>query len=96
MFSKREATELKHGARRMALSAAVTAATLAGVYAYVAPASNVARAPLDDRPGIASNATISPWSEFLSPGAVDSNGIERDLDGNASALVASDPHHENR
>jgi hypothetical protein len=96
MFSKREATEPRHGARRLALFAAVTAATLAGVYAYVAPASNVTPAPLDDRPGIASNATIRPWSEFLSARAVDSNGIERDLDGNASALAASDPHHEKR
>lgn len=83
MFSKR---------MRLAVFVAV-AGTLAGVSAYVAPASNVDRAPLDDRPGIANNATnatISPWSDYLFEGAVDSAGIEIDLDGNASALVPSD------
>lgn len=95
MFSKREVTEPKHRTpKRMRLIVVVTvAATLAGVFAYVAPASNAARAPLDDRPGIASNATITPWTA-PSAEAVDSAGIEKDLDGNASALFASD--HDNR
>jgi hypothetical protein len=68
------------------------AATLAGVFAYVAPASNADRAPLDDRQGIANNATYTyrSWGEDLSEGAVYSGGIENDLDGNASALFASD------
>ena len=92
MFSKREVTEPKHlSPKRMRVIVLVTvAATLAGVFAYVAPASNADRAPLDDRPGIANNATIRPWSGYLSEGAVDSAGIELDLDGNASALVPSD------
>ena len=43
------------------------AATLAGVFSFVAaPASTVDRAPLDDRPGIANNATVTPWGEYLS------------------------------
>ena len=96
MFSKREATEPKHATPRrirLALFVAVSAATLAGVYAYVAPASDAARAraPLDDRPGIANYATVRPWGKDLSEGAVDAGGIETNLDGNASALVASDP-----
>jgi hypothetical protein len=92
MFSKREVTEPKHATpKRMRLAVFVAvAATLAGVFAYVAPASNADRALLDDRPGIANNATIGPWGEDLSEGAVDSGGIETDLDGNASALFASD------
>ena len=92
MFSKREVTEPKHATpKRMRLIVFVAvAATLAGVFAYVAPASNAVRAPLDDRPGIANNATIRSWSEDLSEGAVDSGRIETDLDGNASALFASD------
>jgi hypothetical protein len=93
MFSKREVTEPKHAMPkriRLAVFVAVTAATLAGVYAYVVPASDAARAPLDDRPGIANNAAIRPWSDYLSEGALDSGGIENDLDGNASALFTSD------
>jgi hypothetical protein len=92
MFSKREVTQPKHATpKRMRLIAFVAvAATLAGMFAYVAPASNADRAPLDDRPGIANNATIRPWGEDLSEGAVDSGEIEADLDGNASALFASD------
>jgi hypothetical protein len=92
MFSKREATEPKHATpKRMRLAVFVAvAATLAGMFAYVAPASNANQAALDDRPGIANNATIKPWGEYLSEAAVDSRGIETDLDGNASALFASD------
>jgi hypothetical protein len=68
------------------------AATLGGVlFVYVTPAStNVNPVPVDHRPGIANNATIEPWSNYLSEGAVESGGIENDLDGNASALVPSD------
>jgi hypothetical protein len=67
------------------------AATLGGVFVYVAPASDVDRAHLDDRPGIAKNAAIKPsWEEDLPEGTIDSGGVEADLDGNASALVASD------
>jgi hypothetical protein len=92
MFSKREAAETKHATpKRMRLAVFVAvAATLAGVFAYVTPASNADRAALDDRPAVANNATIKPWGEDLSEGAVDSGGIETDLDGNASALFASD------
>jgi hypothetical protein len=83
MFSKRV---------RLTVFVAI-AASVGGVFAYVTPASNAERARLDDRPGIAdnaTNATISPWSDYLSEGAVDSGRIENDLDGNASALVSSD------
>jgi len=92
MFSKRKATEPKHATpKRMRLTLFVAgAATLAGVFAYVAPASNADRVPLDDRPGVANNATIRPWGEDLAEGAVNAGGIEADLDGNASALFASD------
>jgi hypothetical protein len=58
------------------------AATLAGVFAYVAPASNSPRASLDDRAGVANNATYKSWAEDLSGDAVDSPWIETDL-GNA-------------
>jgi hypothetical protein len=93
MCSKREVTEPKHATPkrvRLAVLVALAAATLAGVYAYVVPASNAARAPLNDGPSITKNATIRPWSDYLSEGAIDSGGIENDLDGNASALVPSD------
>lgn len=95
MLSKRETTEPKHATpkrMRLAVFAAVAAATLVGVYAYayVAPTSAAVRAPLDARPGIADSPTFTPWSEYLSEEAVDSGGIENDLDGNASALIASD------
>ena len=92
MFSKREVTQPKHATpKRLRLIVfAAVAATLAGMFAYVAPASNADLAPLDDRPGVANSATIRPWSEDLSVGAIDSGGIETDLDGNASALFASD------
>lgn len=78
--------------KRTRLSVLVAAAvTLGGVFAYVAPASNVDRAPLDDRLGIADDLpTIRPWGGDLSEGAVGSGGIELDLDGNALALFASD------
>jgi hypothetical protein len=77
--------------KRIRLAAFVgVAVTLGGLFAYVAPASNVDRAPLDDRPAIENSPTIRPWGEDLSGGAVDSGGIELDLDGNASALFASD------
>jgi hypothetical protein len=95
MFLNREVSETKHATPkrvRVAVFVAVAAATLFGVYAYMAPASDAARALVDDRPGIAYNATIRPWSDYLSAGAVDSGRIEDDLDGNASALVPSEQY----
>jgi len=63
---------------------------VAGAFAYVAPAYNIEQARLDDQPVINDTVTIRPWGEDLSADAVESNGIERDLDGNASALMPSD------
>jgi len=72
-------------------SVASVAVTLGVVFTYVAPASNVRPAPLEDRPGVASfSTTLRPWSDDLSADAVDAGAIERDLDGNASSLYASD------
>ena len=83
MFSKRKA--------RLIVFVAVAATLGSGLFVYVTPAStNVNPAPVNDRPGIANNVTIRPWGEDLSEGAVDSGGIENNLDGNASALFASD------
>jgi hypothetical protein len=93
VLSKREITELSRATPkkvRVAVVVAVLVATLIGVYAYVVPASDAAQAAVDDRPGVAHSATLRPWSDGLSQGAVDSGGIENDLDGNASALVPSD------
>jgi hypothetical protein len=57
----------------------------------VTPASTkVNPAPVVVRPGIANSASIRLWGEYLSEDAVDAAGIENDLDGNASALFASD------
>jgi len=80
--------------KRIRVTLLVAVVATLGVFAYVAPGSNVApastvdRAPLADRAGVPSR--IRPWSEGLSEGAVDSGGIENNLDGNASALVPSD------
>ena len=82
--------------QRKAIGVTVFTAVVAtlGVLAYVAPGSNVApastfdRAPLPDRSGVSSS--VRPWSEGLANDAVDSGGIEKDIDGNASALVPSD------
>jgi hypothetical protein len=83
MFSKRKA--------RLAVLVAVAATLGGGLLVYVTPASTkVDPAPAFDRPGIANNITIRPWGEDLSKDAVEAAGIERDLDGNASSLVASD------
>jgi len=83
MFSQRKA--------RLIVFVAVAATLGGGLFAYVTPAStNVEPAPLGDRPGLANNATLRPWSDDLSEDAVDSRGIENDLDGNASALISSD------
>jgi hypothetical protein len=83
MFSKRKA--------RLVVFAAVAATLGGGLFVYVTPAStNVNPAPVDDRLGIADSARIRPWGEDLSAQAVGSGGIERDLDGNASALFALD------
>jgi hypothetical protein len=80
----------KQEAKRMAATAFVSVAvTLGGVFAY-GPASNAGRTPVDVGSGIADSATFGPWIENLSATAVDAGGIEADLDGNASALFASD------
>ena len=84
MFSKRKA--------RLTALAVVTVATSSALFLYMAPAAtSVNPAPFESRPGIASEATIEPWSAYLSRDAVDSKGIDLDLDGNASALFASRP-----
>jgi len=67
------------------------ALVLGSALLYVAPAStNVGRAPVDERPDMGANAAIRPWSDYLSEEAVESGGIQNDLDGNASSLFASD------
>lgn len=82
----------KRKARLIAFVAA--AATLGGgLFAYVTPAStsiSVDPAPRDARPGVADSVPFILSSEGLSEGAVDSGGIENDLDGNAASLYASD------
>jgi hypothetical protein len=84
MFSKRKA--------KLIVFVAVAATLGSGLFVYVTPASTkVDPAPVDERPGIANNATTyRAWGADLSVGAVDSGGIENNLDGNASALFASD------
>ena len=83
MSSKRKA--------RLVVFAAFAAIMGGGLFVYVTPAStNVNPAAVDERPGIADGATIRPWGEGLSERAVDSGGIEKDLDGNASALMPSE------
>lgn len=83
MFSKRKA--------RLIVFATAVVALGGGLFAYVAPAStNVNPAATDVRPGIAGDATIEPWSTYLSNEAVDARGIEGDLDGNAASLYPSD------
>ena len=79
--------------RRAKLTAfAAGAVILSGVFTLVTAAdTNVEQVGLDQRPVMESIATLRPWGESLSPDAVDANGIEADLDGNASALYASDP-----
>ena len=73
---------------RVTAFAAVLAAALIGVYAYLSPASDAA-VSFPDGPDMA-NPTVEPWSNYLSKDAVDSNSIELDVDGNSSALVPSD------
>jgi len=92
MFSTREVTEIVSGTPstvRVAVLVTVLAATLIGAYAYLAPASDAA-AVIDHRPHPASTPTIPPRREYLPKDALDANGIELDLDGNASALIAAD------
>jgi hypothetical protein len=76
--------------KRVRLSVFAAVVVVGGLFAYVAPADNVERVRFDDRAGIEGTVTMRPWGEDLSEGAVDAGGIERDLDGNASALVPSD------
>lgn len=63
-----------------------------GLFVFVSQAStNVEPAPAAAQPGIASNQIpYESWGGDLSPDAVDADGIEKDLDGNASALFPSD------
>ena len=83
MISRREA--------RLVVFAGAALALGGGLFAYMTPAStNVNPAPVDLRLGIPGDASIEPWSNYLSESAVSSGGIENDLDGNASALFASD------
>lgn len=93
MFSMQGVLELRRSTPRkvrVAVGASVLAAALIGVYASLAPSSKAAPTVLDERSGITSSQTIAPWSEQLSPDAVDANGIELDLDGNASAFVPAE------
>ena len=76
--------------KRVRLSVFATVVVVGGLFAYVAPAYNVEPVRIDDRAGIEGSVTIRPWGEDLSENAVDARGIERDLDGNASALYPSD------
>jgi len=82
MFSKRKA--------RLTVFAAAVVAVSSGLFLYMSPAStSVDPAAGAVRPSVASNPAITPWSEYLSEEAVDSAGVEKDLDGNASALISS-------
>jgi hypothetical protein len=77
--------------RRIGLTALAAVAVIAGgFFTLVAPASTKVERAFDERPGIESSVTIRPWGEDLSEDAVDAAGIERNLDGNASALVPAD------
>jgi acyl CoA:acetate/3-ketoacid CoA transferase alpha subunit len=72
-----------------ALVFSLVAAALAGTAVYMTPASEVNGAQLSAVPSIRDDVAIqSFWGAPV--GAVDSGGVEADLDGNASALVASD------
>lgn len=85
MFSSRKATRL--------FTFAVFATILGGgLFAFVTGAStNADAAPVGAEAGIARNEIpYQPWSDALSPSALDAAGIEKDLDGNASALFPSD------
>ena len=74
---------------RLILLAALAVTLGGGLVAYVAPAStNVNPAPIDLRP--TNNATKEFWFSSVSGRAVDAGGAWLDLDGNASALYASD------
>jgi len=64
-------------------------AILGSVFARIAPTAEVERTAVDRRPDTSNNAPFRTWGEDLSAQAVDAGGIEKDLDGNASALIAS-------
>jgi hypothetical protein len=77
--------------KRMRLTALAAVAVIAGgVFALVAPASTKVERVFDAGPAIESSVTIRLWGEDLADDAVDAAGIERNLDGNASALVPAD------
>ena len=77
---------------RLIVFAAAAVTLGAGLFVYVTPAStNVTPAPAAAGPGIVGNETAyRSWGEDLSASAVDASGVEKDLDGNASSLIASD------
>jgi hypothetical protein len=60
--------------------------TLAGVFAYVTPNLKAESARAEGRPSFADDAPARILYRDLPQGAVDAGGIEKDLDGNASAL----------
>jgi hypothetical protein len=78
--------------KRVRLSVFATVVVVGGLFAYVAGAYNVERARIEQQPSasVVPDLTLTPWGESLSAEAVDSAGIETDLDGNTSALFASD------
>ena len=98
MFSRQRLAEVRQAIPLSVrvLTGLTLAAVLGGVVTYVASASNVTRVPTVapssgiERSGVESSVYLRPWSEELSKDAVDSLGIDRDLDGNSSALVSSD------
>ena len=67
----------------------LVAVALAGTVVHMAPASDVDGPHLNDLPGISSDMAIKSLWGPPDDGAVDSGGVEADLDGNASALIAS-------
>ena len=72
-----------------ALVFSLAAAALAGTAVYMTPGSEVDGAHLSAVASIRDDVAIqSLWG--APQNAVDSGGMEADLDGNASALVASD------
>jgi hypothetical protein len=94
MFSKQRLTAEQRAIRLAVLFVtagavswiSVSGETLGKVFS--APARDMDRAPVHARPDILNNAPIRLWGEDISADAVDANGVENDLDGNASALIA--------
>jgi hypothetical protein len=95
MLSKQKPTAARRALRYAALFVAAGAVSWISVSGetlgkvFPAPAPDIDRARSDGRPDIVNNAPFRTWGEDLSAQAVDAGGIETDLDGNASALIAS-------